>query len=51
MHPTEATRALLEIAEPTALGDVLAHLRRAEEEDGDIYVDNGLLELLGDDAG
>jgi len=44
----EATCALLEIAGPATLGEVLTHLLRQGYDAQDAYIDNGLLELLED---
>ena len=44
----EATGALLEIAGPATLGEVLTHLLRQGYDAEDTYIDTGLLELLED---
>lgn len=44
----EAACALLEIAGPATPGEVLTYLLRQGYDDQDVYIDNGLLELLED---
>ena len=44
----EAACALLEIAAPATPGEVLTQLLRQGHDADDLYLDNGLLELLED---